>query len=323
MALAAAKQGVCARSSPARPQQHLQARGSLTARPAWAANGRRSAAPPRAAASGGSAADPWTPPADPSKDPFAKKTVYKDNVFDRAMIWYFSSVMSKQLGGERGRARSAWLLPAQAYGGPRKDGRPQVQPFGTQPLSPQHATAATPLAGLPFSGSWDDFVQLSREIMKGRNSRQQQETVAGVLAGLLPPQAPERFRRWCARRCLGGAGRPPFVGRLSPPPHALSDQRLPLPLPLIRHHHRWWVHCIAFIPWRRFPLNKRNAEFNAFITVLGFAWLVGPSKLQEVRAGAGWLTRRLGRWIDARARRRTHGMGGWLLVRAATAWRRW
>lgn len=95
------------------------------------------------------------------------------------MIWYFSSVMSKQLGGA------------------------------------------------PFDGSWDGFVDLSREIMRGRNSKEQQETVAGVLAGLLPPQAPERFRRW-------------------------------------------------------FPLNKRNAEFNAFITVLGFAWLVGPSQLKEV-----------------------------------------
>jgi hypothetical protein len=105
--------------------------------------------------------------------------VYKDNLFDKAMIYYFSKVMSDQLGG------------------------------------------------IPFDGSWDDFVNLSREIMRGRNSREQQETVAGVLAGLLPPQAPERFRRW-------------------------------------------------------FPLNKRNAEFNAFITVLGFAWLVGPSKLKEV-----------------------------------------
>lgn len=112
-------------------------------------------------------------------DPFAERTVYKDNLFDRAMIYYFSKVMSDQLGG------------------------------------------------IPFNGSWDDFVALSREIMRGRNSREQQETVAGVLAGLLPPQAPERFRRW-------------------------------------------------------FPLNKRNAEFNAFITVLGFAWLVGPSELKEV-----------------------------------------
>lgn len=95
------------------------------------------------------------------------------------MIYYFSNVMSKQLGGQK------------------------------------------------FDGSWDGFVDLSREIMRGRNSLEQQETVAGVLAGLLPPQAPERFRRW-------------------------------------------------------FPLNKFNAEVNAFITVLGFAWLVGPSEVKEM-----------------------------------------
>jgi hypothetical protein len=79
----------------------------------------------------------------------------------------------------------------------------------------------------PFDGTYDSFVELSREIMRGRNTKEQQETVAGVLAGLLPPQAPENFRKW-------------------------------------------------------FPLNRRNAEFNAWITTLGFGWLVGPSKLQAV-----------------------------------------
>lgn len=33
---------------------------------------------------------------------------------------------------------------------------------------------------------------------------------------------------------------------------------------------------------RWFPFNKFNSEVNAFITVLGFAWLVGPSELKEV-----------------------------------------
>ncbi|PSC73082.1 beta-carotene isomerase chloroplastic-like [Micractinium conductrix] len=108
------------------------------------------------------------------------------------MIYYFSSVMSKQLGGKA------------------------------------------------FDGSWDGFVDLSREIMRGRGSKEQQETVAGVLGGLLPPQAPERFRRW-------------------------------------------------------FPLNKRNAEFNAFITVLGFAWLVGPSELKEVEVD---FERRREKWMS-------------------------
>lgn len=97
-------------------------------------------APPRAVAGGDVAA--------PKPDPFATKETYYDGLFSRAMIWYFSKVMSEQLGGK------------------------------------------------PCDGTWDSFVELSREIMKGRNTREQQETVAGVLAGLLPPQAPERFRRW-------------------------------------------------------------------------------------------------------------------------------
>lgn len=79
----------------------------------------------------------------------------------------------------------------------------------------------------PYDGTYEGFVELSREIMRGRTSKQQQETVAGVLGSLLPPQAPERFRRW-------------------------------------------------------FPLNRRNAEFNAWITTLGFTWLVGPSEVMEV-----------------------------------------
>jgi len=83
------------------------------------------------------------------------------------------------------------------------------------------------LGGYPYDGSYESFVELSREIMRGRNTRQQQETVAGVLGALLPPQAPERFRQW-------------------------------------------------------FPLNRRNAEFNAWITTLGFKWLVGPAEVKEV-----------------------------------------
>jgi hypothetical protein len=38
-------------------------------------------------------------------DPFAEKTVYKDNIFDRAMLWYFSSVMSNQLDSEWGHRK--------------------------------------------------------------------------------------------------------------------------------------------------------------------------------------------------------------------------
>lgn len=83
------------------------------------------------------------------------------------------------------------------------------------------------LNGVPYDGTYESFVALSREIMKGRNTKEQQETVAGVLGSLLPPQSPERFKKW-------------------------------------------------------FPLNKRNAEFNAWITTLGFAWLVGPAEQTDV-----------------------------------------
>lgn len=82
------------------------------------------------------------------------------------------------------------------------------------------------LGGIPYDGTYESFVELSRQIMKGRSTKEQQEAVAGVLGSLLPPQSPERFKKW-------------------------------------------------------FPLNRRNAEFNAWITTLGFTWLVGPSELME------------------------------------------
>lgn len=63
--------------------------------------------------------------------------------------------------------------------------------------------------------------------MKGRTTKEQQTVVAGVLGSLLPPQSPERFKKW-------------------------------------------------------FPLNRRNAEINAWITTIGFEWLVGPSQVKEV-----------------------------------------
>lgn len=41
-----------------------------------------------------------------------------------------------------------------------------------------------------------DPAHARREIMRGRSTKEQQQVVAGVLAGLLPPQAPARFRKW-------------------------------------------------------------------------------------------------------------------------------
>jgi hypothetical protein len=82
------------------------------------------------------------------------------------------------------------------------------------------------LGGLPFDGTYEGYVELSREIMKGRNTSQVHSLVAGILGSLLPPQSPERFKEW-------------------------------------------------------FPLNRRNAEINAWITTIGFKWLVGPSEVQD------------------------------------------
>ena len=39
-------------------------------------------------------------------------------------------------------------------------------------------------------------MDLSKEIMKGRSSKQQRQAVSGVLGSLMPPQASARFRRW-------------------------------------------------------------------------------------------------------------------------------
>lgn len=54
---------------------------------------------------------------------------------------------------------------------------------------------AEALGGRPFDSNYDNFVKLSHEIMRGRNTKQQRETVALVLSSLLPPNAPEAFRK--------------------------------------------------------------------------------------------------------------------------------
>ena len=52
------------------------------------------------------------------------------------------------------------------------------------------------LGDLPYDGTYEGYVELSREIMKGRNTEQVQELVAGILDSILPPQSPERFKQW-------------------------------------------------------------------------------------------------------------------------------
>jgi hypothetical protein len=49
--------------------------------------------------------------------------------------------------------------------------------------------------GVPYEPGYDGFVELSKQIMEGRNSKQQQQAVLGVLDALLPPDAPTTFRK--------------------------------------------------------------------------------------------------------------------------------
>ena len=55
-----------------------------------------------------------------------------------------------------------------------------------------------PLPTPPTQGTlfdWEGFVDISRDVMRGRNSKQQQETVAGVLTSIMPPGAPAQFKK--------------------------------------------------------------------------------------------------------------------------------
>jgi hypothetical protein len=61
---------------------------------------------------------------------------------------------------------------------------------------------------VPAEPVYDDFVRISSEIMRGRNSSQQKLVVRNVLMSLLPPGAPEQFR-WAALAGLRGGGRAP------------------------------------------------------------------------------------------------------------------
>jgi 5-carboxymethyl-2-hydroxymuconate isomerase len=47
---------------------------------------------------------------------------------------------------------------------------------------------------VPEEVTYDDFVRVSKEIMRGRNTAQQREVVAKVLQSLMPPQTPGVFR---------------------------------------------------------------------------------------------------------------------------------
>lgn len=56
---------------------------------------------------------------------------------------------------------------------------------------------------MPNEATYEDFVRVSKEIMRGRNASQQRDVVAKVLQSLMPEQTPAVFRctvnsQWCA-----------------------------------------------------------------------------------------------------------------------------
>ena len=58
-----------------------------------------------------------------------------------------------------------------------------------------HYCGKTILSDAPYEPGYEGFVELSKQIMSGRNSKQQQQAVLGVLEALMPPNAPATFRK--------------------------------------------------------------------------------------------------------------------------------
>ena len=107
------------------------------------------------------------------QDPFATKETYNDGPFDKFMVFYFAKKMSEQLGGEISDVA--------------EQGRPPYSHLSASSWQPFETAA-----GKSYSPGYEGFVELSREIMKGRNSKQQQQAVSGVLGMLLGP-LPRRY----------------------------------------------------------------------------------------------------------------------------------
>lgn len=113
-----------------------------------------------------------------ASDPFVDDRVFRDSWFDRLFMFLFAKKMSDALGGKKpsvGTMVSGSGLAPRTWMGPDGRSRRSAQP-------------------LLLQADWEGFVDISREIMRGRNSKQQQETVAGVLLSVMPPDAPAVFR---------------------------------------------------------------------------------------------------------------------------------
>ena len=67
---------------------------------------------------------------------------------------------------------------------------------GTKSDTRSHLFPGSPPPDRPYTPDYAGFVDLSREIVRGRTSQEQRATVAAVLESLLPPGGPQRFRSW-------------------------------------------------------------------------------------------------------------------------------
>ncbi|XP_066373115.1 beta-carotene isomerase D27, chloroplastic-like [Miscanthus floridulus] len=97
----------------------------------------------------------------PAPAPMGEKTEYRDGPLERAFMGLFARKMEK-------------------YATKKK------QP---QPQSPEPEKKAV------WDWDYESFVDVSRRVMVGRTRAQQQEAVREVLLSMLPPGAPEQFRK--------------------------------------------------------------------------------------------------------------------------------
>jgi len=98
--------------------------------------------------------------------PMGEKTEYRDGPLERAFMGLFARKMEK--------------YAAAGGGGKRKQ----------QPAAPE-----TEKEKAVWEWDYASFVDVSRRVMVGRTRAQQQEAVREVLLSMLPPGAPEQFRK--------------------------------------------------------------------------------------------------------------------------------
>ncbi|OVA14771.1 protein of unknown function DUF4033 [Macleaya cordata] len=106
--------------------------------------------------------------------PFGEKTKYKDGVLEKIFMGLFARKMEKF-------AKAA--VPCST--GSRSS---------SSSSSSSDSKKADELIGL-LDYDYESFVDVSKRVMQGRSRKQQQEVVREVLLSMLPPGAPEQFRK--------------------------------------------------------------------------------------------------------------------------------